>query len=59
MKGRVYMKKSILKLVLASVLAVGLIAFSGTVYADEITGSINETLTHYQNNNYSAASEAS
>lgn len=52
------MKKRILKLILASVLVVGLMAFSGTVYADEITDSINEAMTQYKNNNYSAASEA-
>jgi len=52
------MKKRILKIALVSALVVGLVAFSGPVYADEITDSINEALTQYNNNDFSAASES-
>jgi hypothetical protein len=52
------MKKMCFRICMGLVLTVILILFTGVVYADEITDSINEALTHYKSNDYSAAAES-
>jgi hypothetical protein len=58
LRRRNSMKKNVLKIAVASVAIALLLTFAGTVWADEITDSINEALNQCNNNDYTAASES-